>query len=411
MNESNKLDGELRRLTDLHEYQILDSSPEKEFDDIVNLASQICDTSISLITLLDFDRQWFKAKVGLEIEETKRNIAFCSHAIQQPEIMIVPDATQDERFVSNPLVTENPNIRFYAGVPLTTPQGNILGTLCVIDSEPKQLTEQQKFALETLAKQVVNQLELRKNAKKMERIMADLNDKNGKLEQLNQANNKLLSIIAHDLRTPFSNLSHLIEILETGSLSMDEIKYFSGKIKTSLNTSQNLLDNLLQWAFTQFEGEKISFTNFSIIEAIELVLKQNLEFALSKNNQMVSKVKQPVFIDADLNMVKFIIRNLVVNANKFTQSGTITIQANETVDSVEICVTDTGIGIPKQRLPHLFDWNKRRSTPGTSNEAGTGLGLQVCKELVELHHGKIRVESEINKGSAFYFTLPKKQPK
>jgi two-component system sensor histidine kinase/response regulator len=175
-------DKEAKRLAALHAYNILDTAPEQNYDDFTKLASMICGTPVSLISLVDKDRQWFKSNQGLDSPETSRTVSFCAHAIHQTEVYSVPDAQEDPKFSENPLVVGTPHIRFYAGAPLITPEGDALGTLCVIDKEPKELTEDQKDALQALARQVMVQLELRRSveaqhkaAQEQERVTKALN--------------------------------------------------------------------------------------------------------------------------------------------------------------------------------------------------------------------------------------------
>lgn len=153
---------EAARLEALKQYRILDTPSEQAYDDITALAAFICDAPIALVSLVDSDRQWFKSRVGLDVDETSRDVSFCAHAILSERITIVKDSREDERFSDNPLVTCAPNIQFYAGVPLQTPEGHPIGTLCVIDHQPRELSEAQIKILETLARQVVMQLELRR---------------------------------------------------------------------------------------------------------------------------------------------------------------------------------------------------------------------------------------------------------
>lgn len=186
---------EEQRLRELHRYKILDSVAEKSYEDITYLAAQLCGTPIALVSLVDANRQWFKARVGLDVPETSRDLAFCAHAILQPtEILEVPDALLDARFADNALVTSDPNIRFYAGAPLVTDAGTALGTLCVIDRVPRELTDEQRASLQALSRQVMAQLELRRavedlkaSSLALEAYQAKLEEYQRRLEEANQA--------------------------------------------------------------------------------------------------------------------------------------------------------------------------------------------------------------------------------
>jgi anti-sigma regulatory factor (Ser/Thr protein kinase) len=164
---------ESARLAALHRYRILDTEPERGFDDLTMLASQICGTPMALITLVDADRQWFKSRVGISLSETARAVSFCSHAIQHRDLFIVPDARHDERFRGNPFVVGDPEIRFYAGAPLITPDGHALGTLCVMDKVARTLSGEQLEALSALCRQAEGQLDLRRNLHELRAALAE----------------------------------------------------------------------------------------------------------------------------------------------------------------------------------------------------------------------------------------------
>ncbi len=160
-------DNEVQRLAALREYRILDTAPEQSYDDITALAAYLCQVPITMISLVDESRQWFKSKLGLNDQETPRDVAFCAHAILQTEPLIVRDALKDVRFADSALVTRSPHIRFYAGFPLSSPDGFALGTLCAIDRKPRRLSAQQKAAMQALARQVMALLELRRVSARM----------------------------------------------------------------------------------------------------------------------------------------------------------------------------------------------------------------------------------------------------
>jgi PAS domain S-box-containing protein len=191
-------ENETARLDALQRYAILDTLPEQEFDDLSRLAALICGTPIALVSLVDADRQWFKSKVGLDTSETPRDIAFCAHAILQPDVMVVPDALADERFRNNPLVTGEPHVRFYAGAPLITQEGYALGTLCVMDRVPRNLSPEQKDALRALGNLVVTQLELRRSVVDLSKAIRERRLTEEELDQLFTLSLDMLCIAGFD---------------------------------------------------------------------------------------------------------------------------------------------------------------------------------------------------------------------
>jgi GAF domain-containing protein len=200
-------ENEAARIAELKKYKLLDTFSENDFDNITKLVAAICEVPIALITLLDLERNFFKSHVGVDFNQSPRNISFCGHAIlEDDEIFIVEDATKDERFDDNPLVTENQAV-FYAGVPLINPNGFKLGTLCVFDHKPRQLTDVQIISLKALAKQVVNLIELRKKNSLLIEIQKELQNRNERLETF-------AHVVSHDLKSPLANITSLTRFLK-----------------------------------------------------------------------------------------------------------------------------------------------------------------------------------------------------
>lgn len=164
---------EAARVAALNRYAILDSEPEQSFDDLVTLAAHICQTPMAMLSLVDDHRQWFKSKYGVEIRETPKDLSICAHAIQQGDLFIVPDLTKDERFRDNPLVTGESHLRFYAGAPLINEDGFALGTLCVVDQQPRELDPEQEEAISALSRLALRQMELRMNLQLLKDALND----------------------------------------------------------------------------------------------------------------------------------------------------------------------------------------------------------------------------------------------
>jgi len=389
-------ENEQARIQALLQYEVLDTEAESVYDDFVKLASYICQTPISLISLVDPTRQWFKAKVGCPATETSRDFAFCAHAIHQSDVFVVPDTLTDQRFVDNPLVTGDPHIRFYAGAPLVTPEGLAIGTLCAIDREPRILSPEQITALEKLARQVVAQLELRRLTKELQQVL--------------ESKNKLFYILSHDLRSPFNGILAFSQTLaeEAETLTRDEIQDFSQTVLTSAEQFMHLIDNLLHC--TRFELGTLEYqpANIAIDTVVTNVLTLLKGNAAQKKVDLVYKSYPGTEVFADSTMLHSIFQNLIGNAIKFTPvDGCVTIQAVDQDTMIQVSVIDTGIGVSPEKLAGLFESMAGRTTDGTAGEKGTGLGLLLCKDLVEKHGGRVWVDSVIGQGTSFHLTLPK----
>ncbi|RWY53700.1 sensor histidine kinase [Mucilaginibacter gilvus] len=393
-------ENEDERLEALASYDILDTMPENDFEELTHLASEICQTSVALISLVDDKRQWFKSILGHDAKETPREYAFCSHTIlNKNDIMIVPDARKDERFLANPLVTGNPNIVFYAGVPLVNEDGFALGSLCVLDTMPKNLNARQLKSLRILAKQVITQMELR-------RKLARLEKSNQNLLETNSFIQKFASTAAHDIKNPLSGMLLTSQALQMrlGKESDDKSKRLLDLNITSTKKLLTLVDEMLAYS----SAPSSLLTNQNCLDLNTLL----------KN--VVSLIDVPYGVKINLPQVDHtltcssvaleqIFINLLTNAIRYNdkEGGVINIQFREDSDFYNFKVTDNGMGIAEKNLDKIFYKELTLNVIDRFNQKGTGVGLYTVKSLVEKLQGSIKVESQIGSGSTFIFSIKK----
>lgn len=392
---------EVERLIALEEYNILDTLPELEFDDITKIASQICQTPISLVSLIDDKRQWFKSHHGLGASETPKDVAFCAHAInEKDQVFIVPDSRIDERFSDNPLVTGDPRVIFYTGVPLVSPDGYALGTLCVIDHEPKVLSPDQLDSLKALANQVIRLFELRKKNLELKKLHQKLTNRNSDLE-------KFAYVVSHDLKSPLATIISFTQLLsidhkeqldKEGAEIVDYIKDSAGQLK-------NFIDGIIDfYRGDQFKTEAYEELNFT--DFVQTVVNM---LTIPKQNCRLIFPPEPIFIKAPKTSLKQIYLNLVSNAIKYNDKEVIEIGFTLSEDDhfYHFTVSDNGVGIDAANQNKIFDLFKHLDTKDRFGNYGTGIGLATVKKVIERNGGSIQLQSEKNQGTTFLFSLKK----
>lgn len=390
---------EQNRLRALKEYQILDTMPEAEFEDIVQMASEICGTPISLVSLVDADRQWFKSKVGIDVSESGRDTSFCSHAIVSNDaVFVVPDATKDARFNDNPLVTGAPHIVFYAGVPLINPQGYALGTLCVSDTQPRQLSERQLKTLQSLARLVVSQMEQRKTIAALRQHQDELKNAYADLDNF-------ATIASHDLKSPLNNIitiAHLLEDAYATKLDTDGNQYVRFLKETSYKLSA-LIVGILKYS----RSSNITADQRENIVVSELITEV-LSLLKIPDNALIHFENSPLTVYSSRVALKQIILNLLDNALKYNDKEYCTIKITTRLHNngdFYLEVADNGVGIKEADQKFIFDLFKKLKNRSPDSDS-TSVGLAIVKRLTDKLRGTVSVTSEPGAGSVFCVTLP-----
>lgn len=383
----------------LDSYLIMDTDPEADFEDLTRMASEICDTPIALITLVDQNRQWFKSNIGLDVSETPREHAFCAHTIVNPSgTMQIQDARTDGRFANNPLVTAAPNIVFYAGVSLETPEGHNLGTLCVIDRVPKKLSDRQLQWLKILAKQVITQMELRKKLK-------NLVNSNRQLGETNEFMQRFATSAAHDLKNPLSSISMSAELLVRHLEKNGDdrgLKLASTNL-TSSKTLAQLINDMLAYSL---RPEILSNNHKEI--CLKPFLEQTIGMITMPNNVLITLPADPHQLTTSEIALKQIFINLLTNAVRYNDKKICKIDISSHIENGKnmITVQDNGIGIKHDDLERIFDRNVTLKRADRFSQSGTGIGLFTVRLLIDKLGGSIQVESEPLIGSKFIICLP-----
>ncbi len=414
------------RIEALQRFEILDTEAEAEFDDFTRLAARICGTPVAQITFVDRDRQWFKSNFGTDVSQLPREIGFCAHTILNSTVMEVPDMLQDDRFRDNPLVAQAPAVRFYAGAPLLTADGSALGSLCVLDVEPKALTDDQRDALEALSRQVVRQLELRSAVKRERLVNERLSSTAAQLKDVNTTLAALIEARTSELQASESQLHQAQKVECLGMLA--------GGIAHDFNNLLMVINGTAELAVSRLPLNDPSYRDLEEISAVgrqaASLTRQLLAFsrkapsdlgvvdlnASLKNVELLGSLlgkrvrieadpsPTPVLVLADPSQLDQILLNLIVNArDAMPDGGTIRIETRCTAEGGELAVTDSGSGMDEATRAQIFEPFFTTKAPGK----GTGLGLSTVASIVRQYGGEITVTSAPSQGTSFLIRLPR----
>jgi signal transduction histidine kinase len=381
------------RLDKLKYYDILDSGREQNFDELARLASAICGTPIGLISLVEKDRQWFKSVVGLEnLSETPRNISFCHYAIQSSEILEVDDTLMDQRFMGNPYVFGEPHIRFYAGAPLTTPDGHHLGTICVLDKEPHHLTDFQREALKTLSHQVIELIELRRANKELAIAKKRLENKQKLL--INKARiqtiGELAGGVCHQINNPLAIIVGRSMILRSRLKDkLPENPELLKELDVIDQTSQRISDILKALRlYSKDLGHEFSehYIHDVLNDALTLIrgklVKEKIDFKVDLGENVKVMINKNQITQVLLDLI-----NNSIEAMEELETKDLSISFSAEGETLNFNITDSGKGIKKEEEEKIF-------LPFFSTKARHfGVGLYNVQEIIYQHRGEIHLLS------------------
>jgi len=392
------------RLAVLDSYGILDTPPERSFDDVVRLVSQLLAAPIAAVNLIARGRQWFKSEIGLGTREMPLDDSVCRFALLEEQQMIVPDTREDPRFRCNPLVTKDAGLRFYAGALLKTRDGVPLGTLCVLDDKPRPqgLSEQEQFVLATLAHQIMSQIELRKAMAEQDSLIAAL-------RQADQRKDEFLAMLAHELRNPLAPIVSAATMLSNFNLDPGMVQRASEIVARQAGHMTSLIDDLLD--VSRVTRGKVE------LELRELDFKDVIADAIEQVRPLIEKHGHRLTLDlpparaivvGDRKRLVQVMTNLLSNAAKYTlEGGRIEVHLTTDAEALAVDIRDDGIGMAPELIASAFDLFAQGARGLDRSQGGLGIGLALVRSLLKLHGGAVSASSEgPGQGSTFHVSMP-----
>ena len=395
-------ENEVLRVERLKAYEILDTSPEDAFDRVARVAAHVFEVPIALVSLVDENRQWFKARFGLDVCETPRELAFCAHAIAQSDMLVIPDATQDDRFSENALVTGAPDIRFYAGAQLRTYDGLALGTLCVIDTKPRSPTQEQLDVLKDLADMVMDALSLRR-AGRMARAQA--RDVAG----VSSLRSHFIDSINHEIRNPLTAIIGALTLVNDGSVGEvdEEASRMLGIAKRNSQTLLQMVSDTLDIAKLEQGQDHFSFETCDFTSICAAVFEGRFASLPEQFQRMsIDAPSGPQRVYADTERLANAIHYIVSNALQHSPAGSpVEVKYRADIETVGLDIISLGPTIPPHERMRAF--KPFEKLDGPSSEHGLGLGLSLARAIIEAHGGEIGIRAHAPEGNRVFFDIPR----
>ncbi|UQU65524.1 GAF domain-containing protein [Couchioplanes caeruleus] len=390
---------EADRLAALYELNILDSAPEKDFDDIVALASSVCGVPMSLVSLIDTDRQWFKSRLGTDLTETSRDLSFCAHAILGKDLMVVPDVSRDARFAGHPAVAGDSGVRFYAGAPLITTDGFALGTLCVVDSHPRRLDVEQLQALRALARQVTSQLELRRYAVALANTTA-------RLQELERRKDDLAGLVGGQLRAPLRLMrSYLAELGDKGVHDPEMADLVGRATAAHVRGLSDLLDHLTSMADAGHGADSLHMRPIDLTRLTQRAVEAVRPIAATKQIWILNHAGGAALpIIADPVRLEQVLMHLLFAAVKYTPPGGRVRVGTEIESGPTVRLDD--MDLPDGDRPDLFAHLYYGTIANPSEVQGPDQGLAVAKRILDAHHATVALSDRPGDGTSLHVVFP-----